>query len=1473
MDNIEYIEEEVREDIAVYHGEYSDEDIYELMRTSGISIEDEKEIEIVHSDKNGTPRVDVYRRVKRQVPYKVERVLVTAFPVGSGKSEEIQKQRANAMLHYLSLESKDGSRFEIVEEKDDTGTIISYQVYKVQKTQLQEEKSIVLVEDREKDEDLQSRIGVEDEWELIKQKREELASATSTEEQQAIIDEISRLIEQTESKLSQINTDTTGEDKKAPVAKEKLSDALEKEVTTIDDKIKKLEEEIRELRLKHDSIEQKLRAELEKYENTGLLSAEEQEEQQRKDMKIKLEANKKSAKLLRKIREDEIYLEQLKRRKTVKQKDYKTAEDLDLTVEEYLLIQDTVSRKKVEEALMSQKGLADIYHKPAKERTEEEKDALNKAKEEIFREIHAEREKESVSVLDAIQSLYHLDVKFSKGENPRVISVTAQDKDAISEKIAHSSSKIVKNNDQQKINYTPQEAPKDMTMSTVNDFREKFVLFRDTESNDIYIREYGLERFNLVPTGPSVKINGAICYPISKEDADHIIEDQNNEKSPYIVVSRGIASIQVEEMDSKEAMDSAIYIKELLRYLKENDTSVYRYYVELANHYREDPNYEPPEFEKNNPFLTEEDYHNLIESKEERISQYFASTMRRVIDYHLENYQKEEKQEATLKAELRKGDYFGYGEYYYLVFKYANKEQEEKIFELFEQELIPTYGSHSSRVDHPNGYIMPYLADEEGEITPENTGRVGGTSIPEDILPEFLQRLEDAGVVITIENPELEEEINNILAEAEEAKVKEKSQDKKIDIEEWLENMNNQLENYQNSTPEDSSSDDLEIYQDVDRNNEKYAPDKVLNDYQIEPKSGEYIIEGNPSYRISEEDYARIKADMDSKGQSINLVDVHLDEDKIEDENTLPRGTEKIHIYQDEDNHGAYVIKAALSHFNLNPTSKEVKINDRYCFRISDEDADYIVKNQNNDISPYIVEIVPVHLEKIDTPIENEVAKESDEENDTETKEIILYRDLNDNNQVYASSAVLSFFQIITEGDAVQIENEPCFKIRPEIERNIQRQAEESTNPKITIEYHDIHLKAKKTEDDEEEEIEYIPLLRDVDNNDQLYVSIDTLNKFNITPDTSPENIQGLECYKLIEEQQEIIMETVEKSTKPKLKIKYHDVHLGKKQEKPEEKEAKGEKHYQEIIQELTEGLNSISPKGEKRFHASNISVSQAADEIRTGNWLYNVTGFVPKIVALPIAFFRKIGSKILLTSSQKEDYEELMHRLEELPEEDLEILFRDYRGTNAKADMNLGINTCIAARLRKYVMDKVEQLDEIIKTNYAKLFACLGKIKEITESISSDSLSEEDMNNLTLQRSELIRQGAECAIIIDYARKEGIRLLEGTGLHSFEKDMKEVNSKMSYVGYRFAKQQEGFDHETQELLARFGQGFNDAVAQQDPEAIIDNFMNYEACYLDNIDIVNSILESQEAYNGEVTDLLESFLYGKEPEEEHHYTR
>ncbi len=93
-----------------------------------------------------------------------------------------------------------------------------------------------------------------------------------------------------------------------------------------------------------------------------------------------------------------------------------------------------------------------------------------------------------------------------------------------------------------------------------------------------------------------------------------------------------------------------------------------------------------------------------------------------------------------MEIEVKNGKYFEYGDRYFVEFKYGNKEQQDKMFEVFEKGLIPSYGSHSSRSQQGKDYIMPYLADEQGRMTTENTGRIGGTNIPEDLLPEFIRR-------------------------------------------------------------------------------------------------------------------------------------------------------------------------------------------------------------------------------------------------------------------------------------------------------------------------------------------------------------------------------------------------------------------------------------------------------------------------------------------------------------------------------------------------------------------------------------------------------------------------------------------------------------------------------------------------------------------------------------------------------------
>ncbi len=106
-----------------------------------------------------------------------------------------------------------------------------------------------------------------------------------------------------------------------------------------------------------------------------------------------------------------------------------------------------------------------------------------------------------------------------------------------------------------------------------------------------------------------------------------------------------------------------------------------------------------------------------------------------------------------LQAELKMGPYFGHGDLYYVEFTYGSREQQDRMYDVFNTQLIPTQGSNSYRAQQGKEYIMPYLVDEKGNMSPENTGIVGGTSIPADLLSEFVRRfVEVDGAVVRVGN-------------------------------------------------------------------------------------------------------------------------------------------------------------------------------------------------------------------------------------------------------------------------------------------------------------------------------------------------------------------------------------------------------------------------------------------------------------------------------------------------------------------------------------------------------------------------------------------------------------------------------------------------------------------------------------------------------------------------------------------------
>ena len=80
-----------------------------------------------------------------------------------------------------------------------------------------------------------------------------------------------------------------------------------------------------------------------------------------------------------------------------------------------------------------------------------------------------------------------------------------------------------------------------------------------------------------------------------------------------------------------------------------------------------------------------------------------------------------------------------YGERIVLTFYYYTPEQEKMIYYLFKDRLLPKYGVFSKNAEMGKDYIMPYLVDKNNKFTTEMTEKIGGTSVPTYLLPDFLR--------------------------------------------------------------------------------------------------------------------------------------------------------------------------------------------------------------------------------------------------------------------------------------------------------------------------------------------------------------------------------------------------------------------------------------------------------------------------------------------------------------------------------------------------------------------------------------------------------------------------------------------------------------------------------------------------------------------------------------------------------------
>ena len=500
--------------------------------------------------------------------------------------------------------------------------------------------------------------------------------------------------------------------------------------------------------------------------------------------------------------------------------------------------------------------------------------------------------------------------------------------------------------------------------------------------------------------------------------------------------------------------------------------------------------------------------------------------------------------------------------------------------------------------------------------------------------------------------------------------------------------------------------------------------------------------------------------------------------------------------------------------FNMTPHGDPINIYGSPCYKITPEEDGHINSLAAANENPRMhVRYVDVHLK---------------EDEDVEEEEITLYRAVDEDGQIYATETILKMFNIEPTGESIHIYGDPCYKITPEEDAEINEKADASENPKMHVRYKDVYIKDVKEET--------VVIYKAVDEDDQLYASKEVFDKFGIPVEGDPTDILGTPCYKVSPEQDAEINEKADASEDPIIHVIYKPIKV-KQEEKP-----KVETHYQEVIRKITKDLD-IKKKDGKRYRAANIKVWQTfKDELHAGNYIYNILHFAPAVVKAGMNLIRKIAAKIMLSKRGREVTKEINARLNgksekaeyNLTDDDLEVLWQQYKGRNLRADMNNQINPIIIAKLREYGMKKVAKINEEIKQQYLAVIAASDEIDKLKEEIAKMPDGEKKEETKAKLKG-LYKFAADAVRVIETKRKEADDLLSN-GVHGIEEDFKAVETKMNYIGLRFSKQH-NFDNELQDRLADAGKRINTAKANGDDQGLFEAFIDYEKIYYENTEV------------------------------------
>ena len=615
------------------------------------------------------------------------------------------------------------------------------------------------------------------------------------------------------------------------------------------------------------------------------------------------------------------------------------------------------------------------------------------------------------------------------------------------------------------------------------------------------------------------------------------------------------------------------------------------------------------------------------------------------------------------------------------------------------------------------------------------------------------------------------------------------------------------------------------IYVDSENNSICYVPIPTIERFGIANHGMNIKVDGITCNRISL-DAARYIIENANNDYSPYEVEIRsIPSIKDFNENDV---NERIDILTDENTGNKYARKYAFTRFNLDRDDSTLqRVDGAAWYRISDEDEKFIRGNANNDYSPYVVEdmsrelkpIIPEPVQPTTVPVYN-----SNEVNER----IDILTDENTGNK-YARKYAFTRFNLDRDDSTLQrVDGAAWYRISDEDEKFIRGNANNDYSPYVV---RDLRRELK-------------PTIPDYVQQTTPPTTAAPTTGINITtPPTTAAPTTGINITTPPTTAAPTTIPKPEPEPVPKA-----DDHA-----KP---------HVEEIINKLMTGLD-VQAKDAKRYTASNIKVaSKFKNELRSGNYLYNIVHVVPATFKSGISLFNKLVGKLMTSKRAKDSMHELEKRVNNLTEEELEVLFEEYRGSQLKTDMNVQINPLILPKLKEYGMKKVQAYNVSLTNCYSSLFNDLGTINSIDEQLSGN-IDDALRSQLEVQRKDIYAKASnEIRTIID-TRNKANNLLSG-GIHGLEEDFKAVATKLSYAGMRFAKVGK-FDNELQKKLAHEGKGLNTALYEKNDEAVVKHFVGLETLYHENTDIRGSVFGTRSEGAKYYSPLAAEFDYRDDP--------